>query len=63
MIVIKVGNKENIDRALKRYKYKVYKTKQLEKVRERQQYIKNSEKRRKQKQKAEYLQKLKGSED
>lgn len=62
MIVIKVGNKENIEKALKRYKYKVYKTKQLEKVRERQEYIKKSEKRRKQKQKAEYVQKIKGSE-
>lgn len=62
MIVIKVGKNENIEKALKRYKYKVFKTKQLDDVRERQQYVKKSEKRRKQKQKAEYVQKIKGSE-
>lgn len=62
MIVIKVGKNENIEKALKRYKYKVFKTKQLDDVRERQQYVKKSEKRRKQKQKAEYIQKIKGSE-
>ncbi len=63
MIIIKVGKNENIERALKRYKFKVYKTKQLDNIRERQQHIKKSEKRRKQKQKAEYIQKIKGSED
>ena len=62
MIVIKVGKNENIEKALKRYKYKVFKTKQLDDLRERQQYVKKSEKRRKQKQKAEYIQKIKGSE-
>lgn len=63
MIIIKVGKNENIERALKRYKYKVYKTKQQDEIRERKYHIKNSEKRRKQKQKAEYIQKIKGSED
>ena len=63
MIIIKVGKNENIERALKRYKFKVYKTKQLDNIRERQQHIKKSEKRRNQKQKAEYIQKIKGSED
>lgn len=62
MIVIKVGKNENIERALKRYKFKVHKTKQLDKLREKQEYVKKSEKRRKQIQKAKYIQKKKGSE-
>jgi len=62
MIIIEVGKNENIERALKRYKFKVFKTKQLEKLRERQEFVKKSEKRRKQKQKAKYIQKKKGSE-
>lgn len=62
MIIIKVGKNENIEKALKRYKFKVYKTKQLDDVRERQQYVKKSEKKRKQKEKAKYIQKIKGSE-
>ena len=62
MIIIKVGKNENIERALKRYKFKVYKTKQLDKLREKQEYIKKSEKRRKQIQKAKYNEKKKGSE-
>jgi small subunit ribosomal protein S21 len=61
MIIIKVEKNENIDKALKRYKYKIYNTKQIENIRERQQYVKKSEKRRKQKQKAKYTQKIKGS--
>ena len=63
MIIIKVGKNENIERALKRYKFKVFKTKQLDNVRERQHYIKKSEKRRKQIEKAKYTEKKKGSED
>ena len=63
MIIIKVGKNENIERALKRYKLKVYKTKQLDNLRERQQHVKKSEKKRKQKQKAKYIQKIKGSEN
>ena len=63
MIIIKVGKNENIERALKRYKYKVYKTKQQDEIRERKYHVKDTEKRRKQKQKAEYIQKIKGSED
>lgn len=62
MIIIKVGKNENIERALKRYKFKVYKTKQLEKLREKQEYTKKSQKRRKQVQKARYIEKKKGSE-
>jgi len=63
MIIIKVGKNENIERALKRYKFKVFKTKQLDNIRERQHFIKKSEKRRKQIEKAKYTEKKKGSED
>jgi len=63
MIIIKVNKGENIERALKRYKFKVMKTKQLIEVRERQEFEKPSARRRKQKQKARYNQLKKGSED
>jgi len=53
MLIIKVKNK-NIEAALKSYKYKVYKTKQLEKIREQQEYIKDSVKQREEKKKAIY---------
>ena len=62
MIIIKIGSKENIDRALKRWKNKVYKTKQLNRLREQKEYTKKSTKRRKEKQKAIYIQKIKDSE-
>lgn len=63
MIIIKVNKGENIERALKRYKFKVMKTKQLIELRERQEFEKPSARRRKQKQKARYNQLKKGSED
>lgn len=63
MIVIQIKKGENIERALKRYKYKVLKTKQLEMLRENREFTKPSVKRRKQKQKARYNQLKKGSED
>jgi small subunit ribosomal protein S21 len=62
MIIIKVGKNENIEKALKRYKFKVFKTKQLDNIRERQHHVKKSEKRRKQIEKAKYVEKKKGSE-
>lgn len=63
MLIIKIGKKENIDRALKRLKNKVYKTKQLDRLRSEREYTKKSVKKRRQKQKAIYIQKLKDSED
>ena len=63
MLVIKVNKGESIERALKRYKFKVNKTKQTIKLREGQEFTKPSVRRRKQKQKAIYIQKKKGSED
>ena len=58
MIIIEV-KKNNIEQALKQYKFKVYKTKQLEFLRDRQEFEKKSVKNRKQKIKAVYLQKKK----
>ena len=62
MIIIEVGKRENIDRALKRYKYKVIKSKQMDEVRKRQEFTKKSQKRRKKIEKAKYIQKLRDQE-
>ena len=51
-IIVKEG--ENIERALKRFKNKYRKTKVLHTLREKQQYSKPSEERRKNKEKAIY---------
>jgi small subunit ribosomal protein S21 len=59
MIIITVKNSNSIDQALKQYKFKVYKTKQLEKLKERQEFTKNSVKKREQNKKSVYLQKKK----
>ena len=56
MIIIKVKSPSQIEQALKQYKLKVYKTKQTEQLRDRQEFTKKSVKRRAQKQKAVYLQ-------
>ena len=53
MLIVKV-KKKNIEAALKQYKFKVYKTKQLEKIRDGEQYTKDSEKNREKKKKAVY---------
>ena len=56
MIIIKVKSPSQIEQALKQYKCKVYKTKQTEQLRDRQEFTKKSVKRRAQKQRAVYLQ-------
>tara|TARA_R110000772_G_scaffold2410_2_gene8432 strand:+ start:56354 stop:56548 length:195 start_codon:yes stop_codon:yes gene_type:complete len=63
MIIIKVNKGENIDRALKRYKRKMSNTKTLKELRERKQFDKPSTKRRREIQKAIYIQKLNDSEN
>ena len=62
MLIIKVGKNESIERALKRYKRKVSNTKQLKKLRERQQYVKPSAQKRRQNAKAVYIQRLRDNE-
>ena len=42
MIIIQVQKGESIDKALKRYKFKVSKTRQMEKLRNRQEFTKKS---------------------
>lgn len=63
MIIIDVTKEKNIETALKKYRYKVQKTKQNEKLRERQQFVKPSVSKRSKKLKAVYKQKLNRSED
>lgn len=61
MILIKVEKGEGLEKALKRYKYKVIKTKQIEQLRERQVHVKNTTKKREKMKKAKYVQKLQES--
>ena len=57
MIIVPVKNEKSLEQALKAYKFKIYKTKQIQKLQELQEYKKPSVKRRDQIQKAEYKQK------
>lgn len=58
MLIIKVKNK-NIEAALKNYKYKVYKTKQIQNLNENKEYTKDSVKKREKMKKAIYVNKKK----
>jgi small subunit ribosomal protein S21 len=62
MLIIEV-DKGNIEKALKRYKSKVNKTKQLKKLRKLKQFEKNSTKKRAAFANAKYLQSLKTMQD
>ena len=55
MLIIEVKNK-NIESALKNYKYKVYRTKQMQKINENKEYTKPSVERREERKKS-YLRK------
>ena len=57
MIIVEVKNPKSIEQALKLYKSKVYKTKQIQKLQENKEYKKPSVKRRAQVKKAQYKQK------
>ena len=58
MIIVKVEKgKGGIEKALKKYKSKVIRTKQIKKLRDGQQFNKKSQVKRKQKAKAIYIQK------
>ena len=54
MLVIKIGKKENINSALKRFKRKFRDTRVIQELRKRQEFTKPSEIKRKQKQKGIY---------
>lgn len=57
MIIIKKKKNDSIDIMLKKYKNKVKRTKQLDKLKEKQQYKKRSVTKREQKNKAIYVEK------
>lgn len=63
MLIIKVKEGEKIDRALKRLKRKYRNTKVLQNLRDNRYYTKPSVARRKQVQKAAYIQSLKEKEE
>lgn len=62
MLIIKVKDGEKIDRALKRYKNKYNKTGVMKELRNRQEFVKKSVKKRQQIKKAIYIQKLRDEE-
>lgn len=59
MIIIKIENGENLEKALKRYKYKVISTKQIDELRKRQEFVKKTTLKREKMRKAKYVQKIK----
>jgi small subunit ribosomal protein S21 len=59
MIIIDLSKERNIESALRTYKQKVQKTKQIQKLRSRQEFVKPSVTRRKQMLKAKYVEQLK----
>ena len=59
MIIINLENEKNIESALRTYKNKVQKTKQVQKLRERQEFVKPSVKKRTERLKAIYVQQIK----
>ena len=62
MLIIKNEKGENIERMLKRYKRKFDRTKVLRQLRDKQQFTKPSVKKRKQKQKAIYVEQKFGNQ-
>lgn len=63
MLIVTVKEGLTIDRALKMLKNKVAKTKQNKELRDRQEFVKPSVKRRMEIQKAIYIQKMRDKED
>jgi len=59
MIIIDLKNEKSLEAALRIYKHKVQKVKQIQKLRERQEFVKPSVKRRAKIKKAIYVQRLK----
>lgn len=63
MIIVQVKDGENIERALKRFKRKYERTGVVKALRQRQAFVKPSVQKRKQKQKAVYIQRLQENEE
>lgn len=63
MIIVQVKDGENIERALRRFKRKYERTGTVKELRRRQAFVKPSVSKRKQMQRAAYVQKLQENED
>lgn len=63
MIIIQIDKKDNLEKALKQYKSKVIKTKQQKELFERKEFVKPSVKKRVQKLKAIYVQRIENGLD
>ncbi len=63
MIVVPVREDDNIERALRRYKRKFDRTGRMRELRSRQAFVKPSEMKRKQREKAVYIQRLRDAEE
>tara|TARA_Y100000389_G_scaffold4016_1_gene3841 strand:+ start:2303 stop:2494 length:192 start_codon:yes stop_codon:yes gene_type:complete len=63
MLIVKLGKKDKIETALKKFKSKVIKTKQMKQLRDRMYHTKKSVKRRAEIKNAKYKQKKYGNED
>lgn len=63
MLIVKVKEGEKIERALKRLKRKYRDTKVLQNLRDKKQFTKPSVEKRKQMQKAQYIQNLRDKEE
>ena len=58
MIIVKVGKDKNIEKALKQYKSKIIKTRQMSELVNRKEFVKTSVKKRNVLNKAKYVQKM-----
>ena len=58
MLIVKVNGEKNLESALKTLKYKIQKTGLIKELRERSEFVKISDKKRKIREKAKYVQKL-----
>ena len=63
MIKVIIGKNENINRALKRFRVKVRNTKVIQNYKTKQEFTKKSVKRRREIQKAQYIQQLKTKDE
>jgi small subunit ribosomal protein S21 len=57
MLIVKVDNKNSIEKALKQYKSKIIKTRQMSELNDRKTFVKKSVIKRQELQKAKYVQK------
>ena len=62
MLIVKVKKRQKIEQALKKLKRKFRDVGTLKEIRKRKEFVKPSEIKRKQKQKAQYIQKLRDQE-